>query len=154
MRIYHPDYPLSWGDRVWDLFAGRKAPAPREGIDYTLMNRAAARVVRDFLDQTLNMTLLGDEMVRVDSAWELPESEAARETAASSLVVRLRFGQVHPGGMRMPIAARWYQFDPANHGTRVLIRLLERPNPGLRSFLAGNLEESGDKWTEYAVGGD
>lgn len=155
MRIYHPDYRVTWTDRIWDLFAGRPAPARQPGIDYTLLNRASARTVREFLDATLNMSLLGYEMVRIDSAWQMPEAADAGRTAAVALTSRLRFGQVHPGGLRIPVATRWLQFDPAPHGTRVLVRLIDRPNPGLRSFLAGNLDEDGaGRWTEYAIAGD
>lgn len=155
MRIYHPDHRVSWVDRIWDLFGGHVLRARPAGVDYTLVNRAAARNVRDFLDGTLNMSLIGDEMVRVDSSLRLPDRGEARRAACEAMVTRLRFGQVHPGGVRVQMPARWFQFDDAPHGTRLLVRLLEIPNPGLRSFLAGNMDEfGGEDWQEYAIGGD
>lgn len=155
VRIYHPDYRVSWQDRFWDLFSGHRPASRPDGVDYTLMNRSAARNIRELLEGVLNVSLLGDEMVRVDTSWRLPEEADARQTAAEDLVRRLRFGQMHPGALRVTIPARWLQFDDAPHGTRILVRLLECPNPGLRTFLAGNLAEDGpDEWTEYAVHGD
>lgn len=153
MRIYHPDYRVTWQDRFWDLFAGAHAAPLPEGVDLTLVHRTAARTTREFLDAVLNVSLLGDEMVRIDSAWRLPEPPDARRSAAEVLVRRLRFGQLHPGALRVVLPARWFQLDGAPHGTRVLVRLLECPNPGLRCFLAGNLgEDGGPEWTEYATG--
>lgn len=155
MRIYHPEYRVTWQDRFWDLFSGHRPPAREEGIDYTLVNRAAARTTRAFLDGILHVSLLGDEMIRLDSTARLPEEPGARQTAAEALVARLRFGQFHPGDLRVVLPARWFQLDDAPHGTRVLVRLLDHPNPGLRSFLAGNFSEDGtNEWTEYAIGGE
>jgi hypothetical protein len=155
VRIYHPDYRISWWDRLLDPAGTHGQRARRTGVDYTLLNRSAARAARDFLDETLNLSLLGDEMVRVDSAWRLPASPAGRRELVEALAVRLRFGQVHPGGVKVQLALRWLDFQDAPHGTRLLLRLIARPNPGFRSFLAGDLSEDGSGgWTEYAIGAD
>ena len=153
MRIYHPEYRVTWVDRIWDLFDGHRPAPRRDGVDYSLVHRQSARNVRSFLDETLNLSLLGDEMVRVDSAWRLPES--GQIAALEGMVARMRFGQMHAAGMRVAIPVRWFQFDSAPHGTRLLLRLLELPNPGLRSYMAGNLDEEGaENWVEYGIGGD
>jgi hypothetical protein len=155
VRIYHPDYRISWWDRLLDPAGTRGQQSRRSGVDYSLLHHTAARAVRGFLDETLNVSLLGDEMVRIDSAWRLPEAPAGRRELVSALAVRLRFGQVHPGGVRMPVALRWLDFQDAPHGTRLLLRLLARPNPGLRSYVAGDLSEDGSGgWTEYAISAD
>lgn len=155
LRIYHPEYRVRWFDQLVDLFGGAH-PAPRPaGPDYTLLNRAAMRTTRAFLDGAFSVVVLGDEMVRIDSSWALPDGADAQMAACEALVLRLRFGQVHPNGLRVAIPARWFEFNEAAHGTRVLVRLLQRPDPALRSFLVGNLSETGDdEWAEYAVGAD
>lgn len=155
MRIYHPDYRISFWDRLLDPM-GTHAHRPRpSGVDFTLLNRAAARAVRGFLDETLNVGLLGDEMVRIDSAWRLPPEGPGRREACTAIAQRLRFVQVLPGGSRVPVALRWLDFQEAPHGTRLLLRLLERPNPGLRSLVAGDLSEDGSGgWEDYAIGAD
>lgn len=153
MRIYHPDYRVSWWDRLLDRAAMSPRVRHEAGVDYTLMNRASARAVREFLDETLNMCLLGDEMVRIDSGRHLPEDVEARRDMCEMLTSRVRFGQVQPGGARTRIATRWMEFRDAPHGTRALIRLLARPNPGLKSFVEGDVSEDGTGgWEEYAVG--
>ncbi len=155
MRIYHPDYRISLWDRLLDPLGTRGRPVRPEGVDYTLLNRAAARAARGFLDETLNVCLLGDEMVRIDSAWRLPTEREARRELCEALTFRLRFGQSLPGGVKVPVALRWLDFRDAPHGTRLLVRLLDRPNPGLRSFVAGDLSEDGSGgWEEYAIGAD
>lgn len=156
MRIYHPDYRISVWDRLFDpVGTRRRVTRPPTGVDYTLMHRAAARAVRAFLDETTNVTLPGDEMVRVDSGWRLPVGEAARRELCEALALRLRFEQVHPGGVRVPLALRWLEFRDAPHGTRLHIRLLDRPNPGLPSFVAGDLSEDGTGGgEEYAIAAD
>ncbi len=155
MRIYHPDYRISVWDRLLDPAGTRGRRRVAEGVDYTLLNRAAARSARAFLDDTLNVCLLGDEMVRIDSAWRLPSEGPARRELCEALTARLRFGQVLPGGTKVPVALRWLDFQDAPHGTRLLLRLLDRPNAGLRSFVAGDLSEDGSGgWEEYAIGAD
>ncbi|MDP2317256.1 MAG: hypothetical protein Q8P41_30495 [Pseudomonadota bacterium] len=155
MRIYHPDYRISWWDRLLDP-AGTHARSQRPvGVDYTLLNRSAARAVRGFLDETLNISLLGDEMVRIDSAWRMPASPEGRRELITAIALRLRFGQVHPANLKVPVALRWLDFQDAPHGTRLLLRLLDRPNPGLRSFVAADLSEDGSGgWEEFAIGAD
>ena len=111
--------------------------------------------MRGFLDETLNVSLLGEEMVRLDSSWRLPAQAESRQDLIEALALRVRFGQLHPGGLRVPSALRWLDFQDAPHGTRLLLRLVARPNPGLRSFVAGDLSEDGSGgWIEYALGGD
>lgn len=155
MRIYHPDYRISWWDRVLDP-AGTHARTHRPaGVDYTLLNRGAARAVREFQDETLNISLLGDEMVRIDSAWRMPPSPEGQRALVSAIALRIRFGQVHPDGVKVPVALRWLDFQDAPHGTRLMLRLLDRPNPGLRSFVAANISEDGTGgWAEFAMGAD
>lgn len=155
MRIYHPDYRISWWDRFLDP-AGTHARTQRlVGVDYTLLNRAAARAVRECLDELLNLSLLGDEMVGIDSAWRMPVSPEARRELIPAMALRLRFGQMHPGAVKMPVALRWLDFRDAPHGTRLLLQLLDRPNPGLRSFVAADLSDDGSGgWEEYALGAD
>ncbi|MDP2306396.1 MAG: hypothetical protein Q8P18_10260 [Pseudomonadota bacterium] len=155
MRIYHPDYRISWWDRFLDP-AGTHARVVRPvGVDYTLLNRSAARAVRGFLEETLNLYLLGDEMVRIDSAWRLPPSPEARGELIPAIALRLRFAQLHPGTVKVPVALRWLDFQDAPHGTSLFLRLLDRPNPGLRSFVDADLSEDGSGgWEEYALGSD
>lgn len=155
LRIYHPDYRVRWVDRLLDLFGGTH-PAPRPtGPDYTLLNRAAQRTTLQFLDGVFSVVVLGDEMVRIDTSWTLPEGPDARLVAAEALVQRLRFGQVHPNGLRVAIPARWFEFVDAPHGTRVLLRLLQRPDPALQNLIYRNVSEDGSgEWSEYAVGAD
>jgi len=155
VRIYHPDYRISWWDRMLDP-AGTNARAHRPaGVDYTLLNRSAARAVRELQDETLNISLLGDEMVRLDSAWRMPPSPEGKRALVSAVALRIRFGQVHPGGVKVPVALRWLDFQDAPHGTRLLLRLLDRPNPGLRSFVAADISDDGTGgWAEFAVGAD
>jgi hypothetical protein len=155
VRIYHPDYRISWWDRVLDP-AGTHARTHRPaGVDYTLLNRSAARAVREFQDETLNISLLGDEMVRIDSAWRMPPSPEGQRALVSAIALRIRFSQVHPGGVKVPVALRWLDFQDAPHGTRLMLRLLDRPNPGLRSFVAADISEDGTGgWADFAMGAD
>ncbi|GDX79983.1 hypothetical protein LBMAG42_17940 [Deltaproteobacteria bacterium] len=155
VRIWHPDYPPSWTERLLDLFHGYvPAPTPA-GVDLTLMAARERRTVRAFLDECGPVVLLGHEMVKADSRWALPEGDDERRAAAEALALRLRFGQVHAGELRLPMAARWFEvLDLPNGGTRCLIRLIDGPSPHLRSFLAANLgPDSRGPWTEVAVGG-
>lgn len=155
MRIYHPDYRISVWDRLLDPVGTHRLHVRPEGVDFTLLNRAAARAVRGFLDETLNVCLLGDEMVRIDTGWRLPPEGPGRREVCAAIAHRLRFLQALPGGRKVPVALRWLDFQDAPHGTRLLLRLLDRPNPGLRSFVAGDLSEDGSGgWEEYAIGAD
>lgn len=153
IRVYHPGYPVGWLDRLYDFFSGHTIEARPAGVDWTLFNRTSLRTVRGFIDEVNTIALLGDEMVRVESAWRMAEGTEGRRAQAESLTGRLRAGQVLPGGGRAPLTARWYQFEPMPGGTRLLIRLTHAPNPGLRIYLSGNLNEKEDgAWLDYAVG--
>jgi hypothetical protein len=155
MRIWHPDYPPSWTERLLDLFHGVVPEPPPPGVDLTLMAARELRTVREFLDGCGAPVLLGHEMVKCDSRWTLPEDPAARRSAAEAVAVRLRFGQVHPGDLHLPMATRWFEFHDLPGGrTRCLIRLVDGPAPHLRSFLAVNMgPDAKGPWTEVAVGG-
>jgi hypothetical protein len=151
LRIYHPEHPVTWRDRLFDLFTGRVAPRPEPGVDYTLLRRNAARAARALLDEVLSITLLGDEMVRVDTRWGLPENPSVEMAAA--IVARLRFVQVQVGGFRVHLPIRWVEFSEAPHGCTLLVRLLEAPNTALRNVLEANLSEGdGATWAEVAIG--
>ena len=154
LRIWHPDYPPSWAERLLDLCHGYvPAPSP-EGGDLTLMAARELRVVRSFLDGCEAVSLMGHEMVKADSSWALPPEGKERRAAAEAIALRLRFGQVEPRDLRRARAARWFEFlDLPNGGTRCLIRLVDEPAPHLRSFLAVNLGSNPrGPWTEFAVG--
>ena len=154
MRIWHPDYPPSWGERLLDLFHGHvPAPTPA-GVDLTLMAAREQRVVRSFLHGCGAVALLGHEMVKADSSWTLPTGGKERRAAAEAIALRLRFGQIEPGDLRRPRAARWFEFlDLSGGGTRCLIRLVDEPATHLKSFLAVNLGSNPrGPWTEVAVG--
>ena len=151
LRIYHPDHAVSWWDRLYDLFGGTMPPRREPGVDYSLLHRGAARSARALIDGLLSTTLLGDEMVRVDSTWQMPI--AAGHDAAAEIVGRLRFVQSQPGGLRVTLPIRWVEFVAAQHGTTLLIRLVHRPSLGTRSALEANLaEDAGSAWTEVAIG--
>jgi hypothetical protein len=153
LRVYHQDYKVTWADRVYDFFSGHTMPRRVAGVDYTLLNRASLRAVREFLDGVSGIQLLGDEMVRIDSTWRLAEDAEARRCQAEGLTSRLRVGQVQAGSYRTPLAARWFQYEDLPGGTRLLVRLLDAPNPNLRTFVSGNVnEDEGGAWMEYAVG--
>ncbi len=152
LRVYHPDYPVSWFDRVMDLFAGVEPPERAEGIDYSLVDRATVRGMRGILDGMLHISLLHAEMVRADTTWVLPQSPSTRRELGEELVRRLKFGQFDIGGVRVLIPIRWVQFEDAPHGSRLLIRLVAAPNHGLHSFLAGNVGVAQADWEEVAVG--
>ncbi len=150
IRIYHPLHSVTWTDRLFDLYAGRKAARPQPGVDYSLLERNAARAARSLLDELLSITLLGDEMVRVDARWPFPE--ALSTEVAGAIVARLRFTQIDPTGTRLDVPIRWIELTEAVHGTTLVIRLLQVPNAGLRSVLEANLAEGGrPSWSEVAV---
>lgn len=153
IRIYHPEYPVRWLDRLYDLFSGRIVPPRATGVDYTLLNRVSLQDVRAFLDGVANIALLGQEMVRVDSTFRLPEDHRPAVACIEGLIYRLRVAHTLPGGARLPLDIRWAQFEPTPQGTRVLLRLTAAPHPQGRVELVGNLntDASGD-WLEYAVG--
>ncbi|MSQ00986.1 MAG: hypothetical protein EXR71_03710 [Myxococcales bacterium] len=155
LRIWHPDYPPSWSERLLDLFHGVVPSPPPDGVDMTLLASHQRRLVREFLDGCAPVTLLGHEMVKADTTWTLPDDPVARRSAAEALALRLRFGQVHPGERRLPLAARWFEFlDRPGGGCRCLIRLVDGPSPHLNSFLAVNMgADPLGPWTEVAVGG-
>lgn len=153
LRVYHQDYRVSWVDRLYDFFSGHTLPKRAPGVDYTLMNRASLRMVREFLDGATHIQLLGDEMVKVESSMRLLPEPEARKAQVDGLTSRLRVGQVQTGNYRTPLAARWFQYEEIPGGTRLLVRLLDVPNPALRTFVSGNLNEDEDgTWMDYAVG--
>ncbi len=152
LRVYHPDYPVSFLDRLMDLFGSVEPPERDEDVDYSLVDRATVRGMRGILDGMLHISLLGAEMVRADTTWSLPTQPSTRRELGEELVRRLRFGQLQPQGSRTTVAIRWVQFEDAPHGSRLLIRLVSAPNHGLRSFLAGNVGVSRADWEEVAVG--
>jgi hypothetical protein len=155
VRIYHPEYRVTWLDRVAELFDVRRPTPPPAGVDLTLIRRTEVRDVKAFLEGLRSVNLLGEELVRCDSEWSPVGSAPRMEQAAAHLVTRLRFGQVLPGDLRLQIPTRWASLAPTPYGSRLLLRLIERPSPGLRSFLAGNLDaEDAAAWVEYAVGAD
>jgi hypothetical protein len=139
LRLYHPDYEVTWVDRLYDFFSGHTLPPRQEGVDYTLIDRAAMRTVREFMDGISSIAILGDEMVRVESGWSMAEDPNARFKQAEALTTRLRICQLQSTGARLPLIARWFQFEESPTGTRLLARLLAPPNPALRPFLSGNL---------------
>lgn len=155
VRIWHPDYPPSWAERVLDLFAGIVPEPLPVGVDTRLIVAHEQRIVREFLDGCFSVVHLGHEMVRADTSWVLPQTPEGRRAGSIALTLRLRFGQIHPGGARLAMAARWFEFHEAPHGTRVVVRLLDVPSPHLRSFLAANLgADPRGPWTEMAVGAE
>lgn len=154
LRIYHPEYRPSWLERAMDLFSGTVVEPRPDGADYSLVARREREIARTFLEGTFALGLVGREIVRADSHWQMPDFEDARRAAGEALVTRLRFGQEQASGLRLPLAARWIELVDVPHGTRLLIRLLDPPNQGLRSYLAGNLAEGKDGWTEFAVVAD
>lgn len=155
LRIWHPDYPPSWAERLFDLFHGIVPTPHAEGVDTRLIVAHEQRTVREFLDGCFSVVHLGHEMVRADSSWVMPETAEGREAAAVALTLRLRFGQVHPGGARLGVPVRWFEFHEAAHGTRALLRLFDPPSPHLRSFMAANLAaDPRGPWTEVAVGAE
>lgn len=155
MRFYHPDTPVSIWDRLGDPLGTLRHHGRAPGVDYTLVNRAAAQAVRELLDELSGLCLLGDDMVRLDTRWRLPPAGPAREQVCAEIALRLRFGQVHPGGIRLTLPLRWVEFREEVDCTHVLLRVLGRPNPGLRSYVAGDLSEDGSGgWEEYALGAE
>lgn len=152
LRVYHPRYPVSWFDRIMDLFGGVEPPERCESVDYTLVDRGTVRALRGILDGMLHISLLGAEMVRADTTWTLPASPSTRREVGEEMVRRLKFEQIQLTGARLETAIRWVQFEDAPHGSRVLIRLVTAPNMGLRSVLAGNVGVDSIDWEEVAVG--
>lgn len=152
LRVYHPDYPVNWFDRVMDLFGGVEPPGRADGVDYSLVDRATVHGMREILDGMLHISLLGAEMVRADTTWGLPQSPSTRRELGEELVRRIKFGQAQLNGGRVFVPIRWVQFEDAPHGSRLLIRLVRAPNHGLRSFLAGNVGVLDADWEEVAVG--
>lgn len=152
LRVYHPDYPVSWFDRLMDLFGSVEPEARSASVDYTLVDRSTVRGLRGILDGMLHISLLGAEMVRADTTWELPPSPSTRRELGEEIVRRLKFEQVQPNGARSAIPIRWVQFEDAPHGSRLLIRLVHTPNLGIRSLLAGNVGVASVDWEEVAVG--
>ena len=154
LRIYHPDYIVGWYDRLYDGFSAHK-PAPRElGVDYTLLNRSVLRSLRELLEGVHGIHTLGEDMVRIDTTWSLPQSSDGRLSLVEGLVLRLRLSQLHPGDRRVSLSVRWFEFADGPIGTRILVRMVFRPVPTLPVVLAGNLSEDDGTWNEFAVGLD
>jgi hypothetical protein len=155
MRIWHPDHPPGFLERALDLFVGVVPEPLPEGVEPGLVAAQQTRVVRAFLDGCFSVVHLGHEMVRAESTWTMPAAPEARRACAEALALRLRFGQVHAGGSRVTLSARWFEFHDVPHGVRALVRLTEPPAPHLRSFLAANLgTDPMGPWTELAVGAE
>lgn len=154
LRFYHPDYQVSWYDQLYDWFSARKPLIRDPGVDYTLLNRSILRALRDLLEGVTTIHAIGEEMVRIDTVWRLPQHEDARRGVVEGLVGRLRLSQVHPGDRRVQLTARWFEFADTPSGTRILVRLVFRPVPSLPVVLAGNLSEDDTTWNEFAVGTD
>lgn len=153
IRVYHPDYRVTWWDQLYNLHTRQTEIHRAEGVDYSLYHRAASRLVRNFLEGVLNISLVGSDMVRVDSSLRLSDNPEHRDEQIDTLVCRVRIQQVQSGGVRAPQAARWFQFQGVPHGTQLLISLVQRPNPALTTTLAGNLSEDGrETWSELASG--
>lgn len=153
IRYYHPEYTVTWWDRLYDLNRGRLLPHRERGVDYTLLQRIANRELRHILDRVLSVHVLGGDIVRIDTDAELPEDPQAREDLCAELVRRLRFGQVQPDGRRVALPLRWVEFAETGAGLTLLLRTLGRPDPGLRSFLAAQIEPGGTD-IEIAIAGD
>lgn len=152
LRLYHPGHRLSWAERLYDGFAGRRVRERPEGVDWSLVDRAAARRLRLLVDAGPRVIHLGDDMVRVDAALELPDDEAARADLAGEIVRRLRVVQTE-GLLRHPLGVRWVQFDPGPEGTRLLVRLRDRLDPGRHTWLELNTAEGQPSdWAGLAVG--
>ena len=152
--MYHPDYRVTWAERIAELFDVRAAEPPPAGVDTTLLDRAAVRDVRAFTDRVLNVHLLGGDLVRIDSAWRVPDEGPARAAACAALLRRMRYEQSGVNGLRIPLQTRWFQLDAAPHGSRLLVRLAERVNPGLPGHVCVNLAGSGrpPEWAEVEAG--
>lgn len=153
IRYYHPDYTVTWWDRLYDLNKGRSLPHREQGVDYTLLQRIANRELRNILDHVIAVHVLGADIVRIDTDAALPEDAQAREDLCAELVRRLRFGQVQPDGRRVALPLRWVEFAETPNGLTLLLRTLLRPDPGLRSFLAAQIEPGGGD-VEIAIAGD
>lgn len=153
--MYHPDYRVTWLERIGELLETRTPARAPEGVDTTLLQRAAIRSVDAFAEGLLNVHLLGVELVRADSSWPAPPEGPAREAALGALLLRLRYEQLDITGVPHALHPRWYQLDPAPHGSRLLLRLAEPVNLGLPARLAVNLETEGGRprWEAVAAGG-
>lgn len=152
LRIYHPEYPVTWWDRLYDFFGGQTVRVPVVGVDYSLVHRASARALRELLDGVQGLNLLGAEMVRIDSTLRLPANPAVRRDLCEDLVQRIKFGQTLADETRSFFGIRWVEFSDTESGVRLIVRLVQTPNAGLRSFMAANLSNDpiGD-WTEFGI---
>jgi len=153
LRYYHPEYRPSWRDKLYDFFSVRVVPPRPPGVEYHFLDRLVARTTRQLLDGVVSLQLLGQEMVRVESAVPLPPADDARAELCGELVGRLRFGQIQPDGRRVALPVRWIEFASRGDNLVLFLRTVGRPDPGLRSFLAANLGASG-QWTEVAIAGE
>lgn len=153
VRIYHPDYRPTWLEQAVELFAGERVRARVDGADHSLLHRHARDTVRAFLDGCYAISMVGRDLVRADSNWPMPTERDGGRGAAEALVTRLRFGQEMAGGQKIALAARWFQLMAAPGGSRLVVRLVHEPAPGMRIHLAANLEEGREDWAVVA-GGD
>jgi hypothetical protein len=152
LRIYHPGYRPTWFEQAAELFSGKRVRPPVEGADYSLVQRHARDTVRAFLDGCYAISMISRDLVRADSNWRMPERREGQRDAAEALVSRLRFGQQMAGGQHIPLAARWFQLMDAPGGSRLVVRLVHEPSPGMRIHLAANLEEGREDWAVVAGG--
>lgn len=121
-------------------------------MDWSLIDRGAARRLRRLVDAGPRVIHLGDDMVRVDATLELPDDEDARADLAGEIVRRLRVVQTE-GLLRHPLGIRWVQFEPSPDGTRLLIRLRDHLDPGRHTWLELNTAEGqASHWSGLAVG--
>lgn len=153
MRLYHPDYHVTWRERIAELLLVRSVRRVPAGVDGTLVERGAIQAVSGFAEGVSGVHLLGAALLRVDSSWEAPSAPDARATACGAMLLRLRFQQIDRAGQRIPLQPRWYQLDESMHGSRLLMSLAEPLDPALRGALAVNLASSDvAMWEELSAG--
>lgn len=152
LRLYHPAYPVPWYERAYDGFVGRRVRERPEGVDWSLLERSAARRLRALVEDAPRVVHLGADIVRVDATIDLPAAADARADFAGEILRRLRVVQTE-GMLRHTLPIRWVQFDPAAEGTRLLIRLREPLDRGRHTWLELNTAE-GERsdWAGLAVG--
>ncbi len=153
VRLYHPDYHVTWRERIAELLLVRSVRRVPAGVDGTLVERGAIHAVSGFAEGVSGVHLLGAALLRVDSSWEAPSAPDARATACGAMLLRLRFQQIDRAGQRIPLQPRWYQLDESMHGSRLLMALAEPLDPALRGALAINLASTDvATWEELSAG--
>ncbi len=153
VRLYHPDYHVTWRERIAELLLVRSVRRVPAGVDGTLVERSAIHAVSGFAEGVSGVHLLGAALLRVDSSWEAPSAPDARATACGAMLLRLRFQQIDRAGQRIPLQPRWYQLDESMQGSRLLMSLAEPLDPALRGALAINLAPTDvAAWEELSAG--